>query len=120
MQLPHDRERLEHLRGTARRPPPVLSAEGDLSYLLPGAKAVIGAAAGKALLPEAVVNGAAEIRLQIRAGLPGVLVDGEVSRGGEGRRDAAQRETALAVSTQAQPKSPGDGRVLEFVGQRGW
>ena len=81
MELPHDREHLEHLLRDLRRPPPVLSAEGDLGDLLPRAKAVINGATREALLPEAVVNGAAEVRLQIRTGLPGVLVDGEVRRG---------------------------------------
>jgi hypothetical protein len=81
MELPHDREHLEHLHRDSRRPPPVLAAEGYLGDLLPRAKAVIHGAPREAPLPEAVVNGAAEVRLQIRAGLPGLLVDGEVRRG---------------------------------------
>lgn len=81
MELPHDREHLEHpLRGS-RGPPPVLSAEGDLGDLLPRAEAVVNGATRKAPLPKALVNGAAEVRLQIGTGLPGVFVDREVCRG---------------------------------------
>lgn len=78
VEVPHDSEHLEHLACDSWSPPPVLAAERDLSNLLPGTKAVIDGAAGKAALPQDVVNRAAEVRLQIWAGLPRVLVDGEV------------------------------------------
>jgi hypothetical protein len=80
MELPHDREHLEHLHGHSRRAAPVLSAESNLRDLLPCAEAVIRGATREALLPQAVVNAAAEVRLQMRTGLPGGLVDGEISR----------------------------------------
>jgi len=80
MELPHDREHLEHpLRGS-RGATPVLSAEGDLGDLLPRAEAVVNGATRKTLLPEALVNAAAEVRLQIGTGLPGVFVDREICR----------------------------------------
>jgi len=101
MELPHDREYPEHLRCERGRPAPVLPGEGDLGDLLPGAEAVVGGAAGEALLPEVIVNAAAEVRPQVRTCLPGVLVDGEVSGGREGRRDTAQCEAAGAVRSQA-------------------
>jgi len=98
MEVPHDREDLEHLPGGLRGPPPVLSTEGDLGDLLPGAEAVVHGATPKALLSEACVNAAAEVRLQIGTGLPGVFRDREVSRGGEGRSDTTQGEATLAFS----------------------
>jgi hypothetical protein len=81
MELPHDREYLEHLLCGSRSPAPVLPAEGDLGDLLARAEAVVNAAAWKALLPEARVNAAAEVRFQIGTGMPGVFVDREVCRG---------------------------------------
>src|SRR6266540_3718986 len=90
MELPHDREHPEHLLRGSRRAPPVLSAEGDLGDLLPRAEAIVDGATRKALLPEALMNPAAEVRLQIGTGLPGLLLDREVCRGREGRRDTAQ------------------------------
>ena len=77
-----------------------MPAEGDLGDLLPGAEAVVDRATGQALLPQAIVNGAAEVRSQVRAGLPGVLVDREVRRGGERGHDAVQPEAARAVGPQ--------------------
>src|SRR6266542_3353692 len=100
VELPHDRERLEHPRRGVRGTPPVLPAEGDLGDLLAGAEAVVGGAAWEAPLPETLMDAAAEVGLQIRAGLPGGLVDGEIRRGGEGRRDTAQPEAAFAVGSQ--------------------
>jgi hypothetical protein len=81
MELPHDREHLEHLHGHSRRAAPVLSAESNLRDLLPCAEAVIHGATREALLTEAVVNPAAKVRLQIWTGLPGGLVYGEICRG---------------------------------------
>jgi len=109
VELAHDREHPEHLRGDAGRRPPVLPAEGDLGDLLARAEAVVDGTARKAPLPEVRMNAAAEIRLQVRARLPGGLVDGEVRRGREGGRDAAQPDAALAVSPQARAMSAGDG-----------
>jgi hypothetical protein len=80
MEVSHDREHLEHLLCSSRGPPPVPSAEGDLGDLLPGAEAVVNGAPPKALLPEACVNAAAEVRLQIGTSLPSVFRDREVCR----------------------------------------
>jgi hypothetical protein len=99
MEDPHDREHLEHLLCSSRGVPPILSAEGHLGDLLPGAEAVVHAAPPKALLPQACVNATAEVRLQMGTSLPGVFRNGEVCRGGEGRRDTAQGEAALAISS---------------------
>ena len=41
----------------------------------------------------------------MRAGLSGVFVDREIRRGGKGRRDTAQPEAALAVSSQIEATS---------------
>ncbi len=81
MEVLHNREHLEYLLCGSRGPPPVLSAEGDLGDLLPGAEAVVNGATPKALLPEACVNAAAEARLQMGTSLPGVFRDREVCRG---------------------------------------
>jgi hypothetical protein len=81
MELPHDREHLEHRLRSVRRPPPVLSAEGDLGDLLPCAEAVVHDATRKSLLPEVLMNAAAEVRSEIGAGLPCGFVDREVRRG---------------------------------------
>ena len=81
MEVPHDREHLEHLLCSLRGPPPVLSAEGDLGDLLPRAEAVVHGATPKALLPEACVNAAAEVRVQMRTSLPGFFSDREFCRG---------------------------------------
>src|SRR5256885_16855069 len=100
MKLPHDREHLVHLRRGPRILAPVPSGEGDLAHLLAGAEAVIGRAAGKALVPEVVVDAAPEVCLQVGAGMPGGLVYGEISRSRECRCHAAQPETACAISAQ--------------------
>jgi len=92
--------------------PPVAAAEGGLGDLLAGAEAVVDGTAGKALLAQPAVDAAAEVARaggEVRAGLPGRLVDGEVGRGGQGRRDAAQPEAARAVGVQA---------VIAFLGHR--
>ena len=81
MEVAHDREHREHLLCGSRSPPPVLSTEGDLGDLLSRAEAVVHGATPKALLPEACVNAAAEVRLQMRTSLPGVFIDREVDRG---------------------------------------
>lgn len=102
MELPHDREHVEHLPGGVRSLPPVLSAEGALGDLLSRAEAVEDGAAGKAPLPQLGVDAAAEVGLQVGAGLPGGLVSREVGRGGEGQRDTAQSETVAAVGQQVE------------------
>ncbi len=78
MEVSHDCEHLEHLLCGLRGQPPILSAEGDLRDLLPRAEAVVNGATPKALLPEACVNAAAKVRLQMRTSLPGVFIDREV------------------------------------------
>jgi hypothetical protein len=81
MELPHDREDREHLWCASRAPPPVPSAEGDLGNFLPSAEAVVGGTTRESFLSETVVDDAAEVRLQIGAGLPGLFVNREVCRG---------------------------------------
>lgn len=98
MKVPHYREYREHLLRGSRSPPPVLSAEGDLGNLLSRAKAIVYGATSKALLSEACVDVASEVRLQMRTSLPGVFIDREVDRGREGWHDTAQCEAVLAVS----------------------
>jgi len=121
MELPHDGEHREHLHCDSRRAPPILPAEGYLSDLLPRAEAVVDGATREAPLPEAVVNVAAEVRLQMWARVPGDFVDGEVCRGLEGRGNTAQAEAAFAVSLQAKATPAGDRcRMFEFLGQCGW
>ncbi|BBH20104.1 hypothetical protein Back11_14490 [Paenibacillus baekrokdamisoli] len=85
MEMPHDRKYLEHLLRGSWGLPPVMPAEGDLGNLLPRAEAVIYGATSKALLPEACVNAAAKVRLQVVAGLAGVFIDREVCRSSEGQ-----------------------------------
>ncbi|HEX6478592.1 MAG TPA: hypothetical protein VF043_07090, partial [Ktedonobacteraceae bacterium] len=60
--------------------PPVSSCEGDLGNLLPCTEAVVDGAPSKALLPEACVNAAAEVRLQMVTSLAGLFRDREVCR----------------------------------------
>src|SRR5438067_1242785 len=99
MEVPHNRKHLEHLLGRSRGLPPVSSGEGDLGNLLPCPEAVVDGATPKALLPEACVNAAAEVRLQIGASLSSVFRDREVCRDGERRRNTAQGEASLTVSS---------------------
>jgi hypothetical protein len=117
MQLPHDRECVEHLHGDGRIPLPVLAAEGDLGDLLARTEAVIRGAAGEAQRAEAVMNGAAEVRSQVRAWLPGLLADGEVRRRREGRGNTAQASAAAAVGPQAAALAARRGRRLAYLGQ---
>jgi hypothetical protein len=102
LEIPHDREHLEHLLRGVLGPPPVLPAESDLGDFLPRAEAVVNGATPETLLPEACVNAATEVRLQIGTSLPGGFVDREVCRGCEGRRDTAKPEAAFAVSSKAE------------------
>src|SRR5438067_13915972 len=101
VKLPHDPEHLEQLRGDRRRVLPVPSAERDWRDLLPRTETVVGDATPEALGPEAVVNAAAELPGQVGAGFPWPFVDGEILRGGEPGRDAAQTAAALAVRFEA-------------------
>jgi hypothetical protein len=80
MELTHDREHFEHLLCGTWDFTPVVSTESDMGNLLPRAEAVINRTTSKAQLPEISVNAAAEVRLQVRAGLAGVFVDREVRR----------------------------------------
>jgi hypothetical protein len=100
VQRPHDREGGELLAREGRRLPPVPPAERALDDVLPGPEAVVAGAAGKPARPELIVNRTAEADVQVRAGLAGSLVDGEVGGCGERRRDAAQRGTPGAVGLQ--------------------
>ncbi len=100
VQLPDHREHREHLPRAAGGAPPVLPAEGDLRDLLARPEAVVDGAALEALLPELGVDAAAEVRLEVPARLPGVLVDREVRRGGEGQGHAAEPEAVRAVGPQ--------------------
>src|SRR5690348_11861381 len=103
MQRAHDREDAEHLRGGVRSLTPVLAVKRDLRNLLSRAKAVVDGTATESLLSELRVNAAAVVRLQIGTRLPSTLVDREIRRDGEGRRDTAQREAARAVGPQVAP-----------------
>ncbi len=98
MEVAHDWKHLKHLLCNSRGLLPVLSSEGDLRNLLPCAEAVVDGTSSKALLPEACVNAAAEVRLQIETSLACVFRDREVCRDGERWCDTAQREASLAVS----------------------
>lgn len=101
MELPHDREYLEHpLRGF-RGLPPIPSIVGELGNPLSRAETIINRATSKPPLPEAVVNAATEVRSQVMAGFPGFFIDCEVYRGREGQGDAAQAEAIVAVGLQA-------------------
>lgn len=73
-----------------------------MGNLLPRAEAVINRTTSKAQLPEVSVNAAAEVRLQVRAGLAGVFVDREVGRSCVGQCDTAQAEAILAVRLQTE------------------
>ena len=99
MEGPHDGKHLEHLFCSSRCLSPVSSHEGDLGNLLPCAEAVVDGATSKALLPKARVNAAAEVRLQIGTSLTSGFRDREVCRDGERRRNTAQGEAVLAVSS---------------------
>jgi hypothetical protein len=55
-----------------------VSTEGDLGNLLPRTEAVIDSTTAKTRLPEAFVNAAAKVRLEVATGLAGVFVDSEV------------------------------------------
>jgi hypothetical protein len=103
VQRAHHRERVEHPARGRRVGPPVPPAEGDLGDLLAGAEAVEHRTAGEATLAQVAMDAAAGVRPQVRAGLPGGLVEGEVGGGGEGRRDAADAEAARAVGPQLPP-----------------
>ena len=101
MELPHDPEDLEHLRGDERRLPPVRSIERDLRHLLPCAETVVGDATPEANVAKAVVNPAAEVLCQVGAGYPWAFVDGEIGRHGKGWCDTAKTAAALAVRFEA-------------------
>src|SRR5258708_40253937 len=96
MKGPHTGEDGEHLLRGVWVPPPILSAEGDLGYLLPGAEAVVDGAAAKAPQPEGGVKAAAEVCPQIRTRLTGRLGEREVRRGREGWRYTTERDAAVA------------------------
>ena len=80
MKLPHDREHLIHPRRSLRVLAPVPPSEGDLGNLLARPEAVIRGATAKALLPEIFVNAAPKVLVEMRAGTPRRLVDGEIGR----------------------------------------
>jgi hypothetical protein len=121
MEVPHDRKDFEHLLCGSRGLPPVLPAVSNLGDLLPRAEAVIDGATPETLLPEACVNSAAEVRLQMGTSVPCGFVDREVRRGREGRGDAAQGETARAVSAQVKAISLRRGLcVLALLRQCAW
>jgi hypothetical protein len=100
VQLPHDRQDGEHLPRQLGELAPAAAAEGALGDVLARAEAVEHAAAGEAALAEPVVDAAPEVRLEVRAGDAGGLVDREVGRGGERGGDAAQTGAVRAVRTE--------------------
>ena len=100
VELPHDREDVEHALRRAGRLPPVHAWQRCLGDVLSGAEAVEGHAPGHALLPQPVVDPAAGIRSQVPARDPGRLVEREVRGGREDLGDAAQTQAAAAVRAQ--------------------
>jgi len=119
MKLPHDREHLVHLGCGPRLLAPVPPAEGDLGDLLARAEAVIHGTAAETPPPEAGVDAAAEVGLQMGTGLPGRLVDREIGRSRESRRDTAQPEAAPAVGPErALPATGGKPRRFGFCAHR--
>lgn len=80
VELPHDREYVEHLPCGVRGLPPIAPTEGGLGHALPGAEALVYGAATETVPPEVFVDDAAEVRLQIRAGLSCGLVNREIGR----------------------------------------
>jgi hypothetical protein len=107
VQLPHDGEYREHLCGGMGCFSPVAPAEGDLGDLLPCTEAVKDCAARKPPVTQKRVDATAEVRSQVQARLPGLLVDREVRRRSERQRNAAQSEAACAVGLEAWPASTG-------------
>lgn len=119
MEGPHDWKHLEYLLCSSRGLPPVSSSEGDLGNLLPCAEAVVDGATPKALLPEAWMNAAAEVRLQMETSLADVFRDREVCRDGECRRNTAQGEASLTVSSEVEATSFRGGLCMfVFLRQR--
>jgi hypothetical protein len=110
MKLPHDREHREHLRCRLRVLAPVPPTEGDLGNLLARAKTVIRGATRETVAPESAMDATPEVCSQMGTGMPGRLVDREIGRRRERWRNAAQPETAPAVSPQdAEPAAQGTG-----------
>ena len=107
VQLPHDRERGEHLRGRApvpcrqSRPPNVL-----LGDLLAGAEAVVDGAAREAALAQLGVDAAAEVR---RAGSGRAARPACRSRSPPTRRTPARRSTARS-SARSRPAARAAGQ----------
>src|SRR5947209_7684848 len=99
MEVPHDWKHLEHLLCRLRVLPPVSSCEGALRNLLPCTETVIDGATPKTQRSEACVNAAAKVWLQIGTRLASVFRDREVCRDRERRRNTAQGEASLAVSS---------------------
>ncbi|MNI37216.1 hypothetical protein D3C73_912990 [compost metagenome] len=89
VKLAHNREDPEHLGSGLRGHAPINPAVGVGGDLLPGAKAVIHGASAESGLPQPGMDSAAEVRLQIDAGLSGGFVNGEVGRSGKWQRGAA-------------------------------
>ena len=111
MELAHDRERSEHPGRCSRGALPVRPAEGDLGDFLSRAEAVVCGAPGEPTRTEAVVNDAAEGRVEVRARRSGVLVDGEVGGDREGRSDTAEAEAPGAVGEQVEAPALGGGVI---------
>jgi len=102
VQVPHDREDLEHLPGRRRGLTPVPAAEGDLGDLLTRTEAVVDGAAPEPLVAQPGVDAAGEVLLtEVGTGPAGALVDREVHRGREGGGDTAEREAVRTVGTKA-------------------
>jgi len=115
MEMPHNREYLEHLLRRFPDLSPVASAEGHLGNLLSRTEAVINRTPSESTLPHAFVDATTEVRLQIEAWLSGVFVDRKVCRSSEGQRDAAQAEAVLAVSSQTAAVPVGDRHYIFVI-----
>ena len=94
------------------RLPPGPPAEGDLGDLLAGAEAVEDRAAGEPAVAQLAWMPQRKSSRRFGHGRPGGLVDREVGRRGERRRDAAEAGAARAVGPQVRPprRRVGSGR----------
>ena len=101
---PRHSEGREHRRRDPGRAP---VAPGECGRdALARAEAVEHRAPGEAAIAQVGVDGAPEVRLEVGAGGAGGLVDGEVRRPRERRRDAAQPHATRAVRMQLHHSRP--------------
>ena len=120
VQLAHDREDLEHRGGRcparcASPGPPKVSWE----TFWPAPKQSYTVQPWKPRPRRSRVDSAAEVLLEVGAGLPGRLVDREVGGRREGEGDTAQAEAVAAVGDEGETgRTRGRGGCLVVLGQR--